>query len=124
MNENLRKGLRFEDQARDYLSRQGLRLLESNYRCRFGEIDLVMRDRDTICFIEVKFRKSLAFGGAAASIPRSKQRKIVKTTLFYLGTHRNLANQPLRFDALLMQQQADGNTDINWIKNAFYAEIR
>jgi putative endonuclease len=122
MNENRRKGLRFEDRARDYLSRQGLRLLESNYRCRLGEIDLVMRERDTICFIEVKFRKSLAFGGAAASITPSKQRKIVKTALFYLSAHRNLANCPLRFDALLMQQQTDGKTDINWIKNAFYAE--
>lgn len=123
MNENLRKGLRFEDQARDYLSRQGLRLLESNYRCRLGEIDLVMRERDTICFIEVKFRRSLAFGGAAASITPSKQRKIVKTALFYLSAHRNLANLPLRFDALLMQQQVDGKTDINWIKNAFYADL-
>lgn len=122
MNENLRKGLRFEDQARDYLLKQGLRLLESNYRCRLGEIDLVMRERDTICFIEVKFRKSLAFGGAAASITPSKQRKIARTALFYLSAHRNLANHPLRFDALLMQQQADGKTDINWIKNAFCAE--
>jgi putative endonuclease len=121
MNQNLRKGLRFEDQARDYLSRQGLLLLESNYRCRLGEIDLIMRERDTICFIEVKFRKSLAFGGAAASIPASKQRKIVKTALFYLSAHRNLANRALRFDALLMQQQTDGSTDINWIRNAFYA---
>ena len=56
MNFNLRKGLRFEDQARQYLSARGLKLLESNYRCRFGEIDLIMRDAQTLCFIEVRFR--------------------------------------------------------------------
>ena len=61
MNINLRKGLRFEDRARDYLLERGLLLIQSNYRCRFGEIDLIMLDRDTVCFIEVKFRKSLTF---------------------------------------------------------------
>jgi putative endonuclease len=122
MSNNLRKGLRFEDQARDYLQMHGLLLLQSNYRCRFGEIDLVMRDGDTLCFIEVKFRKSLLFGGAAASIPRLKQRKIVKTALFYISAHKHLASQAMRFDALLMQRQADGANQINWIQNAFYAE--
>jgi len=117
MSNNLRKGLRFEDQARDYLQAHGLLLLH-----RFGEIDLVMRDGDTLCFIEVKFRKSLLFGGAAASIPRLKQRKIVKTALFYISAHKHLANQAMRFDALLIQRQADGANQINWIQNAFYAE--
>jgi putative endonuclease len=105
MNINLRKGLRFEDRARDYLLESGLLLIQSNYRCRFGEIDLIMRDRDTVCFIEVKFRKSFAFGGAAVSIPRSKQRKIIKTALFFLAAHKRLAHHALRFDALLIQQQ-------------------
>ncbi len=122
MSRNLRKGMRFEKQARDYLGAQGLRLLQSNYHCRFGEIDLIMRDADRVCFIEVRFRKSLAFGGASASITAAKQRKIVKTALFYLSSHRSLLNQPLRFDALLIQQQADGSHDYNWIQNAFYAE--
>ena len=122
MSKNLRKGLRFEDQARDYLQVHGLVLLQPNYRCRFGEIDLVMRDGDTLCFIEVKFRKSRLFGGAAASIPQAKQRKIIKTALFYIASHKHLANQPMRFDALLIQRQADGSNHINWIQNAFYAE--
>jgi len=122
MSINLRKGMRFEKQARDYLGARGLRLLQSNYHCRFGEIDLIMRDADSVCFIEVRFRKSLAFGGAAASITAAKQRKIVKTALFYLSSNRSLLNQALRFDALLIQQQADGRHDFNWIQNAFYAE--
>ena len=122
MSKNLRKGLRFEDQARGYLQAHGLLLLHSNYRCRFGEIDLIMRDGDTLCFIEVKFRKSLLFGGAAASISAAKQRKIIKTALFYISAHKQLANQATRFDALLIQRQADHSNQINWIQNAFYAE--
>ena len=114
--------MRFEQQARDYLCAQGLRLLKSNYHCRFGEIDLIMRDADTVCFIEVRFRKSLGFGGASASITAAKRRRIVKTALFYLSSHRRLLNQSLRFDALLIQQQADDGLDFNWIRNAFYAE--
>ncbi len=114
--------MRFEKLARDYLCAQGLRLLQANYHCRFGEIDLIMRDAETVCFVEVRFRRSLDFGGASASITAAKQRKIVKTALFYLSSNRGLLNQALRFDALLIQQQADGNQNFNWIQNAFYAE--
>ena len=122
MNNNLRKGLRFEDQARRYLSARGLELLESNYRCRFGEIDLIMRDAQTLCFIEVRFRNSLNFGGASASITPAKQRRIIKAALFYLSSHRPGMNQALRFDALLIQQQDRNKLDYNWIQSAFYAE--
>ena len=118
---NRRNGMRYEDQARQYLEAQGLVSLQHNYYCRFGEIDLVMRDDKTICFIEVKFRQSIAFGGAAYSIPRSKQQKLIKTSLYYLVENKPLRDSAFRFDALLIQQQRD-SCDINWIKNAFYAE--
>lgn len=119
---SIRKGLRYEDQARTYLQGRGLRLLQQNFSCRFGEIDLIMQDSDNICFIEVKFRKSMAYGGAASAIPESKQRKLVKTALFYIAGHRQLARLGLRFDAFLIQRQQDGTDRIDWIKNAFYAE--
>ena len=122
MNFNLRKGLQYEDLARDYLVKQGLGLLESNYRCRFGEIDLIMHDRETVCFIEVKFRKSLAFGWAADALPYSKQQKIIKTALFYISANQRIKHAALRFDALLIQHQTNGTNEFNWIKNAFYAE--
>ena len=122
MNINLRKGLRFEGLARQYLSARGLQLVESNYRCRFGEIDLIMRDAQTLCFIEVRFRHSLDFGGASASITPAKQRRIIKAALFYLSARRQGLDQALRFDALLIQQQDKGKLDYNWIQNAFYAE--
>ena len=112
----------FEARAAAFLQRQGLVLLQRGYRCRFGEIDLILRDADTICFVEVKYRKSTAFGGAASAITASKQRKLVKTAQFYLAAHRSIAQLPLRFDALLIQRQANGSDDYNWIRNAFYAE--
>lgn len=117
-----RKGLRYEDQARVYLQARGLRLLHQNFFSRGGEIDLIMRDRETICFIEVKFRKSQTFGGAANTITISKQRKIVNTALYYIAGRKQLAHQPLRFDAFLIQRQPDGSDQIDWIQNAFYAE--
>lgn len=117
-----RKGLRFEDRARTYLERQGLSLLARNFRGRRGEIDLVMRDGDSICFVEVKYRDSLAFGGAAHAIPRAKRRKIVETALLYLSVHADYRRLAPRFDALLIQRQPDGSDAFEWIQNAFYAE--
>ena len=116
------KGLHYEDRARRYLQRRGLRLIEKNFHSRFGEIDLIMADGDALCFIEVKYRESLSHGGAAMTIPPSKQRKLIKTALFYLCRHRRFGQRPARFDALLIQRADDGNDEIEWIKNAFYAE--
>ena len=114
--------MQYEDLARDYLIKQGLGLLQSNYRCRFGEIDLIMLDDDIICFVEVKFRRSLAFGGAAGALSRTKQHRIIKTAQLYLSANRRFVNRALRFDAFLIQQQSNGTNDFNWIRNAFYAQ--
>lgn len=117
------KGLQFEKKARDWLEQRGLRLLEQNYRGRFGEIDLVMLDGETLCFIEVKYRNSPAFGGAAYSIPLSKQRKITQTAMAYVQQHRNFQRSALRFDALLMQaDDSASGISIEWIANAFEAQ--
>lgn len=103
-----------EQLAASFLQQQNLVLLEQNYRCRFGEIDLVMRDGQTLVFVEVRMRASENFGGAAASISSSKQKKLIYTAHHYLG---GLTNEPsCRFDAILIS-----GTDhrIDWIKNAF-----
>ena len=118
----IRKGMHYEDRAQRYLQGRGLALLEKNFRSRCGEIDLIMADGEAVCFIEVKYRKSLSHGGAAATIPPSKQRKLIKTALFYLARHRRYSQRPARFDALLIQRLADGSDAIEWIRNAFYAE--
>ncbi len=116
-----RNGMRYEDQARQYLEARGLICLQCNYHCRFGEIDLIMRDGETLCFVEVKFRRSLAFGGAAYAVPESKQRKLVKSALSYIDHQPAVSRSSSRFDVLLIQGQANGADQINWIQNAFYA---
>ncbi|MCB5190484.1 YraN family protein [Methylobacillus arboreus] len=102
--------------AASYLETQGLTLINRNYRCRSGEIDLIMRQGDTIVFVEVRMRSHSAFGGAAASITASKQQKLIRTAEHFLQQHGNTA---CRFDAILMTK-LDTN-QIEWIKNAFSA---
>ena len=123
MNWNKRKGLHYENQAKNYLLQHGLVLLKQNYHCRFGEIDLIMLQQGVLCFIEVKYRNSVAYGGAASAISTQKQKKIAKTALFFIAENDRLKQHSMRFDALLMQQQAGNQSpDINWIQNAFYEE--
>lgn len=105
--------------ALDYLRQQGLLLIEKNFYCRFGEIDLIMQDQDCLCFVEVKYRKSKAFGGAIYSLTASKQTRIIKTAHYYLGRNNSLADRPLRFDAVLIQREQNQSNTINWVQNAF-----
>lgn len=120
MNRSRYKGLHYEAEAKQYLLHQGLTYLAQNYRCRFGEIDLVMHDVDFVCFIEVKFRKNLDFGGAVSAIVYSKQRRIIKTAQTFMQNNSSLKNLSMRFDALIIQQCKE-NMTINWIQHAFYA---
>jgi putative endonuclease len=100
--------------AAAYLQQKGLKLLESNYRCRFGEIDLIMRDGKEIVFVEVRLRSNPFFGGAAASITSSKQQKLARTAEHYLLQH---GSAPCRFDAVLLDSLTASN--LTWLKNAF-----
>lgn len=114
-----RKGLRYEQIARKFLEQQGLVHLESNYHCRFGEVDLIMQQGKTICFVEVKYRNSLAYGGAAYTISKQKQQKIIKSALCYNAS--TSSKTPCRFDVLLLQGGPDQTDEINWIQSAFDA---
>lgn len=105
-----------EKLAAAYLQQKGLKLLESNYRCRFGEIDLIMRDGKEIVFVEVRLRSNAFFGGAGASITTSKQQKLTRTAEHYLMQHGTI---PCRFDAVLLD--ALSNDNLTWLKNAFEA---
>ena len=111
------QGVLAELWAADYLQQQGLKLLEQNYRGRFGEIDLIMQDGATLVFIEVRLRKNADFGGAAASIDTRKQQRIIRTSQQYLS---GLAHTPAcRFDAVLLGDVQ--GTNAQWLKNAFDA---
>lgn len=105
-------GQQAEQSAADYLAGRGLRLLDKNYRCRFGEIDLIMRDGATLVFVEVRSRHSQDFGGAAASIDARKQHKLIAAAQHYLA--RLDTTPPCRFDAVLFH-----GAQIEWIRNAF-----
>lgn len=110
-------GKQAERWAADFLQRQGLKLITQNYRSRFGEIDLVMQDADTLVFIEVRLRTSRDFGGAVASIDSRKQQRLISTAQHYLSKLPRLP--PCRFDAVLMDDASGLN--VQWMKNAFDA---
>lgn len=112
-------GSQAEKLAAVYLQEQGLKLVTSNYRCRFGEIDLIMRDDKTLIFVEVRLRSSGSFGGAAYSINASKQKKLIITAEHYLQQHSAAAKMACRFDAILMDKTSAQN--VQWIQNAFDA---
>ncbi len=109
----MKPGAQAEQVAAGFLQRQGLTLVQANYRCRFGEIDLILRDKETLVFAEVRLRSRSDFGGAAASIDTKKQQRLVLTAQHYLASQPS--TPPCRFDALLM----DGAGNVDWIKNAF-----
>lgn len=109
------KGKVAEKIAASYLQKQSLTLLAQNYRCRFGEIDLIMQENDTLVFIEVRLRTQEAFGGAAASITSSKQAKLLRTARQYLAEIND--QPPCRFDVILFS--GSNGQNIEWIRNAF-----
>lgn len=110
------KGFAAEQQAQAYLVTQGLKWVTSNYQCRFGEIDLIMRDGNYLVFVEVRARSSSVFGGAVASITLSKQEKILKTASHYMLINKLMDKLPARFDVLSLEGEA---LAVHWIKNAF-----
>ena len=102
-----------EAHAEAFLKTQGLKLVARNWRCRFGEIDLVMQDGPTLVFIEVRLRSHSDFGGAAASVTPAKQKKLLAAARQYLSTLKTLP--PCRFDVVAFS----GDTAPEWLKNAF-----
>ena len=76
-----------EEQAAGYLRRKGFRVTDVNWKCRFGEIDLIVEDGVYLCFVEVKLRKNAAYGPAAAFVDRRKQEKLRAAAMLYLSRH-------------------------------------
>jgi len=109
-----RRGQAAEQLAATFLQGQGLRITLRNYRCRFGEIDLIARDGKTLVFVEVRSRSTENFGGAAASITRVKRDKLLRSARHYLAQSRSA--QPCRFDAVLIRGDPPV---VEWIRDAF-----
>jgi len=109
----MNRGAAAEALAAEFLVARGLVILERNYRCRSGEIDLIARDSDMLVFVEVRLRSCAAFGGAAASITANKRRRIARAAKHYLG---KLGHEPpCRCDAILLD--ALDLQRIEWLKN-------
>ena len=113
----LNSGQAAEQQAANYLSQQGLSLIEQNYHCRRGEIDLICKQGDTWVFVEVKYRKSSSHGGAAAAVDQRKIQRILLSAQYYLQQKNlNQFDTAMRFDVVAIQEQAPY---LEWFQNAF-----
>ncbi len=106
-------GKQAEDRALAYLQRQGLRLIVRNYRCRFGEIDLVMQDAGLVVFVEVRQRSSARYGGAAASVGPVKQQRLWRTAEHHLM--RCPDQPPCRFDVMAIEGES-----LQWIQHMLH----
>ncbi|GLQ90881.1 YraN family protein [Dyella flagellata] len=114
-------GSAFEQRACEDLERAGLKLLARNYTTRHGELDLVMRDGDTLVFVEVRHRIRSGFGDAAMSITAAKQAKLVRTAQLWLAAHPKDAQRACRFDVVTYDGPRD-SAKMEWLRNAFEAE--
>jgi putative endonuclease len=117
LNQRQRFGKDSETLAVDFLKKQGYKILETNYKTKLGEIDIIAKDRDTLAFIEVKARHSDRFGMPKYAITSQKKKKISLTALWYLKSTRQF-NQKARFDVVGIYFQTP-EPRIEIIKNAF-----
>jgi putative endonuclease len=124
MNQNYRKdaGIEGEAAALRFLTAKGLQLLMRNYRCRGGEIDLVMMDHTTLVLVEVRLRKDLRYGGAAASVDPRKQRRLVLAARHLMMTNAALRKLRARFDVIALTRQAGITMKLDWLRDAFRLE--
>ena len=114
-------GAAVEAAAREHLTDAGLQPVAANANYRLGELDLVMLDRETLVFIEVRYRRDQRFGGGAASVDFRKQRKLVRAAQLFLQRHPRYADGPCRFDVV----EAEGEPAaprLNWLRDAFRAD--
>lgn len=111
------KGAQEEDVALRYLQTQGLKLVARNYRCKGGELDLVMRDGETLVIAEVRKRANPSFGSAAESVDARKQARIIHAAQLFLAERAEFADSAVRFDVVAM----DASDHIEWLQAAFDA---
>jgi len=120
-SDNRGKGSRGEDLAVSCLEKEGYRIIERNYRCRYGEIDIIALDRQDIIFVEVKGRESETFGAPEEAIGPAKQKKISRVALHYLQ-EKGLSGHNARFDVVAIRFTPRGSR-IRLIRNAFELSV-
>ena len=112
-----RSGKQYEELACEHLRRHGLKLLTRNYHCRRGEIDLVMRDKDSLVFVEVRYRRQARYGSASESVNWHKQQRLIAAAEHYL-LHEARTQPAARFDVVAISG-AGADLELEWIHNAF-----
>ena len=116
MGNNIKRGAYGEVLACKYLKDKGINIIEKNYRCTFGEIDIIVEDKEYLVFVEVKYRKSLKFGHPRESVGVKKQLHIKNTAINYIK-YKEITNKDIRFDIIEIIHIKD--IEIEHIKNAF-----
>ena len=119
MAEHLEIGRMGEQEAAKYLKQKGYYIIQSNFRCKLGEIDLIAKHKDTLVFIEVKTRKNNLYGTPGQAVNKTKQKKIIKTALYYLKLN-DLYHENIRFDIVEVWQHNHRVKNIHIIPNAFF----
>ena len=115
---HLQQGHEAEQCAYAHLQRQGLQLVTRNYRTPFGEIDLIMEQSNIIVFVEVRYRRSQAFGTPTETIGARKQEKLRASAEHYLQRNRKASKKPCRFDIVAVTGAPDSN-QVEWLQDAF-----
>ena len=113
-------GKQAEDIAADYLVNRGIKLIERNFYCRSGEIDLIAYDDKHVIFIEVRYRKNEKYMAVVETIDKQKCKKLVKTSEYYLNQNKNYRSYLCRYDVITITGMFN-KPSIKWIKNAFQA---
>lgn len=112
-------GREAETRALQHLQQQGLQLIAQNWLCKRGELDLVMLDGDTVVFVEVRYRRHSAWGGALESVDFRKQQKLVLAAQLFLQSETQWADAACRFDVVAIEGDPRGGPPLSWIKHAF-----
>lgn len=115
-NRSATLGRAAEDQALEELSAAGLQFLARNFRCRLGEIDLVMREGNTLVFVEVRARSAAGFGSAVETITAAKQRRLRASAGVFLACHPALRQMPARFDLFAVDGAHAATQRVRWIR--------
>jgi putative endonuclease len=112
-------GREAERRARSFLNKQGLTDVAQNFRCRLGEIDLILRDGSCVVFAEVRYRSGRRLTRSALTVDARKQKKIMLAAALFLSQRPQLANSPVRFDVVGIDTVPGCDDSIDWIRDAF-----
>jgi len=111
-------GRQGEAMAKKFLKKKGFRIIDENYRTRWGELDLIVQDGKVLVFVEVKTRSQKTFGSPLSAVTAEKQQRIIRMAKTYLA-ERNMSEVATRFDVIGIKTQNGHPPEIDWIPNAF-----